>query len=257
MTPPLHLLNGDQLAYQLQGASYFQTHLVFREALIVGPVGGTTLVEFWKLRTEFITSSYGVTAEEYNQKTISEIERLHSLPEDAEICLWFEDDLFCQINLWFLLSMLVEKPRLRIYRVFPPDAPTEKRWRGFAKASPEELELGYMEKVLFAPTDLELGQKLWSAYRQGDELGLLELSKSQSICFRKLEEVCHAQVDRLKIDPLQRRPEKAILKILEDGITDFDKVFALFSDREGIYGYGDLQVKVLFDYLVRIKQHLT
>lgn len=257
MKNQLHLLNGDQLTHQLQGAPYFQTHLVFREALIVGPVTGDSLGEFWRLRTEFITSSYGATAEEYNQKTISEIERLYSLPEDAEICLWFEDDLFCQVNLWFILSILAEMPKLRIYRVFPPDATTENEWRGFAKTSPEDLVQAYTKKILFRPADLELGKKLWSAYRQGDKLGLLALSKSQSICFRKLEEVCKAQADRLKIDPMQRRPEKAVLKLLEEGITDFDKVFTLFSEREGIYGFGDLQVKVLLEYLVRIKQPLT
>ena len=112
MKKSLHLLNGDHLAQQLQGASYFQIHLVFREALIVGPVAGTCLDEFWKLRTEFITTSYGVTAEEYSQKTISEIERLHSIPEDSEICLWFEDDLFCQVNLWFTLNLLSDSPKI-------------------------------------------------------------------------------------------------------------------------------------------------
>ena len=118
MTPPLHLLNGDQLAHQLQGASYFQTHLVFREALIVGPVKSTSLDAFWKIRTEFIAASYGATAEEYAQKTVSEIERLPALPEDAEICLWFEDDLFCQVNLWFMLSVIADKPKLKLFRVF-------------------------------------------------------------------------------------------------------------------------------------------
>ena len=254
MTGPLHLLNGDQLALQLQGAPFFQSHLVIREALVVGPVSGTSLDEFWKVRTEFITSSYGVTAEEYQVKTIQEIERLEQLPKNAEICLWFEDDLFCQVNLWFVLSLFEEKPFFKLFRVFPPEAPAKNRWKGFGKASYADLELAYSNKVLLTPTDLELGKKLWSAYCQGDESMLLELSKSQSFCFRWLEEVCKAHVDRLKIDPKQRRPEKAILQILEKGITDFERVFSLFSEREGVYGFGDLQVRELFDYLVSTKQ---
>lgn len=257
MKTPLHLLNGDHLAQQLQGASYFQTHLVFREALIVGPVTGTCLDEFWKLRTEFITTSYGVTAEEYNQKTISEIARLHSIPEDTEICLWFEDDLFCQVNLWFILNLLSDSPRIKIFRVFPPEATSQNRWKGFGGASTAALAQAYEARVPFTSCDLALGKNFWEAYRLGDGAQLAALSKSVSSCFRHLEEVCQAQLDRISTDPRQRRPEKLILELLAKGITDFDTLFSQFSEREGIYGFGDLQVKELFDYLVGTKKTLT
>jgi len=247
MKIPLHLLNGDHLAQQLQGASYFQTHLVFREALIVGPVTDTSLDEFWKLRTEFITTSYGVTAEEYGQKTISEIERLHFIPEDTEICLWFEDDLFCQVNLWFILNLLSDSPRIKIYRVFPPETIPEKRWKGFGNVSTAALAKSYEARVPFTLSDLALGKNLWEAYRLGDDAQLAELSKSVSPCFRHLEEVCQAQLDRISADPRQRRPEKLILELLAKGITDFDTLFSQFSEREGIYGFGDLQVRELMD----------
>ena len=257
MKTPLQLLNGDHLAQQLQGASYFQTHLVFREALIVGPVAGTCLDEFWKLRTEFITKSYGVTAEEYSQKTISEIERLHSIPEDTEICLWFEDDLFCQVNLWFILNLLTDSRKIKVYRVFPPETTPENRWKGFGGASTAALAQAYEARVPFTSSDLALGKNLWEAYRLGDGAQLAELSKSVSPCFRHLEEVCQAQLDRISADPSQRRPEKLILELLAKGITDFDTLFSQFSEREGIYGFGDLQVKELFDYLGNTKRSLT
>jgi hypothetical protein len=247
MKTPLHLLNGDHLAHQLQGASYFQTHLVFREALIVGPVTGTSLDEFWKLRTEFITTSYGVTAEEYSQKTISEIEQLHSIPEDTEICLWFEDDLFCQVNLWFTLNLLSDSPKIKVFRVFPPETTPENRWKGFGGASTASLAKSYEARVPFTSYDLALGKNLWEAYRLGDGAQLAALSKSASPCFRHLEEVCQAQLDRISADPSQRRPEKLILELLAKGITDFDALFSQFSEREGIYGFGDLQVRGLMD----------
>ena len=257
MTPPLHILNGDQLAHQLQGASYFQTHLVFREALIVGPVKSTSLDAFWKIRTEFITSSYGVTSEEYKQKTLSEIERLQHLSANTEICLWFEDDLFCQVNLWFILTLLSDSPRIKIFRVFPPETIPENRWTGFGGASTAALEQAYEARVPFTSSDLALGKNLWEAYRLGDGAQIAALSKSVSSCFRHLEEVCQAQLDRISADPSQRRPEKLILELLAKGITDFETLFSQFSEREGIYGFGDLQVRELFDYLVSTKKTLT
>ena len=93
--------------------------------------------------------------------------------------------------------------------------------------------------------------------RLGDGAQLAELSKSVSSCFRHLEEVCQAQLDRISADPRQRRPEKLILELLAKGITDFDTLFSQFSEQEGIYGFGDLQVRELFDYLVSAKKTLT
>jgi hypothetical protein len=254
MTPTIHILNGDQLAHQLQGASYFQNQLVVREALVVGPVHGDELEEFWKIRTDFIASGYGIAAEVYAQKSIQEIERLQDIPEGSSICLWFEDDLFCQVNLWFILSLLADKPILRVFRVFPPDAPAENRWRGYADASPEELEQAYRTKVLFSNQDMGLGKSLWEAYRKHDWAALKNLSRQPYACFSNLEQVCQAQLDRFPSHQLLGRPEQIIQEILASGIIDFPSLFTEFSKRAGIYGFGDLQVKELFDYLVSSKQ---
>jgi hypothetical protein len=247
MKNQLHLLNGDQLAHQLQGAPYFQTHLVFREALIVGPVTGNSLGEFWRLRTEFITTSYGVTAEEYNQKTILEIEQLHSLPEDAEICLWFEDDLFCQLNLWFLLSVLADWPKFKLFRVFPPTSTEENRWDGFGQATPDSLENCYQARFSLTTSDVALGKALWEAYRNQDWEEFKSLSRQPSPRFQSLEEVCQAQLDRLPGINGLGKPERILYEILARGTTDFSLIFQEFNSQAGIYGFGDLQVKELYD----------
>jgi hypothetical protein len=70
-----------------------------------------------------------------------------------------------------------------------------------------------------------------------------------SPCFRQLAEVCQAQLDRISADPNERRPEKVILELLAKGITDFDTLFSEFSKREGVYGFGDLQVRGLLESL--------
>jgi hypothetical protein len=249
MTIPLHILNGDQLAHQLQGAPFFQSHLVVREALIVGPVNGASLDEFWKVRTEFITASYLVTAEEYRLKTISEIERLHALPEDTEICLWFEDDLFCQVNLWFILSVLADIPKLKLFRVFPPISTTEDRWTGFSQADLDSLEDCFQARVPLTTSDVTLGKALWQAYNRHDWDVFKSLSLQSSPCFQSLEEVCQAQLDRALGPQGLGKPEQIIREILARGITDFPVLFQEFNKQAGIYGFGDLQVKELYDIL--------
>jgi hypothetical protein len=241
------LLNGDCLAEQLKGAELPLETIVFREALVSGPLGGATWKEFWETRVGFLTKQYGATALEVQEKTVAELDKIRSLADGVELSLWFEDDLFCQVNLWFVLNLLSKSKNIKIYRVFPPEASPINRWRGFGDASAAALEQAYESKVPFTSSDLVLGKNLWKAYRLGDGAQLTTFSKSASPCFRQLAEVCQAQQDRISEDPSERRPEKVILELLAMGITDFDTLFSQFSEREGIYGFGDLQIRELLD----------
>ena len=241
------LLNGDCLSEQLKGAELPLEIVVFREALVSGPLGGASWGEFWETRVGFLTKQYGATALEVKEKTVAELEKIRSLADGVELSLWFEDDLFCQVNLWFVLNLLSDARKIKIYRVFPPEASPTNRWRGFENASAAAFEQAYESKVPFTSSDLALGKNLWEAYRMGDGAQLTTLSKSASPCFRQLAEVCQAQLDRISEDPSKRRPEKVIVELLAMGITDFDTLFSQFSEREGIYGFGDLQVRGLLD----------
>ncbi len=241
------LLNGDCLAEELKGSELPLEIVVFREALVSGPLGGASWGEFWETRVGFLTKQYGATALEVQEKTVAELDKIRSLADGVELSLWFEDDLFCQVNLWFVLNLLSESKNIKIYRVFPPEASPANRWRGFGDASAAALTQAYESRVPFTSSDLALGKNFWEAYRLGDSAQLAALSKSVSPCFRHLEEVCQAQLDRISADPTKRRPEKVILELLAKGITDFDTLFSQFSEREGIYGFGDLQVRELLD----------
>ena len=35
------------------------------------------------------------------KKTVPEFLKMQNIPENSEINLWFEDDLFCQVTFWF------------------------------------------------------------------------------------------------------------------------------------------------------------
>jgi hypothetical protein len=241
------LLNGDCLAEQLKAAELPLERIVFREALVSGPLDGATWEEFWETRIGFLTQNYGATTQEVQEKTVAELEKIRSLADGVELSLWFEDDLFCQVNLWFVLHLLSESPKIKVYRVFPPEVSPANRWRGFGDASAAALTQAYESRVPFTSSDLALGKNLWEAYRLGNWAQLITLSKSVSPCFRHLEEVCQAQLDRISADPTKRSPEKVILELLAKGITEFDTLFSQFSERVGIYGFGDLQVRELLD----------
>lgn len=243
---PYHVLNGDCLAVQLKKTALNQDFIICREALIDGNVQANTLDEFWGIRANFIVNLYNASNEDYFEKTVKEFEKITNLSENSEVCLWFENDLFCQVNMWFVLSLLIKRPNLKIFRVFPI-IENEELWKGFGNATTTNLEKAYSLKVQFEEKDIILGVDLWKAYQSADFQKIKILSKSTSGCFQYLEEVCQAHIDRFPTDNSLGRPKKVIKEIMQSKPTDFQEVFQKFSDIEGIYGFGDLQVKRIYE----------
>lgn len=245
-----HVLNGDCLAEQLKQTTVDPNFIVCRECLIEGSVYASNMTDFWNTRTKFITNTYKISEEEYFNKTVNEIAKLNHIPDYSEVCLWFENDLFCQVNMWFTIAILSKYPTLKICRVFPVIENKADRWKGFGIANAEKLVQAYNTKIQFIPEDIELGENLWKSYQSSDFSRLKELSKQQTNCFEYLETVCRAHIDRFPPDKTLGRPEKVIKEIIDSGITDFHLVFSEFSDREGIYGFGDSQIKNIYDKLI-------
>ncbi|GAB4406981.1 MAG: hypothetical protein OHK0053_33460 [Microscillaceae bacterium] len=245
--PTYHFLNGDCLAEQLGQTNISPAHcIICRECLAEGEVLAQNLTEFWKIRAHFIAGTYLGDVEEYFRISVAEFEKLQNLPPNAEVCIWFEHDLFCQVNLWFALSLLSEKPHLKIFRVFPMQENQADEWKGFGEANTAQLLQAYAARVPFLPPDLALGKNLWQAYQRKDLPALQSLSKQPSPCFQYLEEVCQAHIDRFPADNSLGRPEKALQEIMASQTKDFQEVFRVFSAREGIYGWSDLQVKRMY-----------
>ncbi|AMM51168.1 hypothetical protein TH61_08235 [Rufibacter sp. DG15C] len=245
-----HVLNGDSLAATFKETNLSGEVIVCREGLVNGPVASQNLAQFWEERAAYLAVTFGAKREEYFLKVAKELEKLIQVPANAEVCLWFEDDLFCQANLWFILSLLATRQQApQVYRVFPIIKEGEDHWQGFGRSSAKRLEQAYQQKVPFAQEDVKLGNDLWRAYQQQEARTLLELSTSTSACFHRLQEVCQAQVDRVSRDGHSGRPERVVREILASGITHFPEVFKEFFKREGVYGFGDVQVKHLYNGL--------
>lgn len=242
-----HILNGDCIADQLGQIKINQEIIVCRECLIDGNLTADGSCDFWTIRAKFIADTYNTSTEEYFNRTVKEFEKLKALTDNSEVCLWFENDLFCQTNMWFVISLLTDQPTIKIYRIFPTINNINDKWKGFGISDAEMLEQSYSSKVLFKQQDIRLGNNLWTAYKNNDLKKLKELSNFQSNCFQYLEEVCQAHIDRFPTENTLGRPDKTVKEIIETISTNFQDVFSEFSNREGIYGFGDLQLKNIYN----------
>lgn len=245
MNKTFNILNGDYLAYQLEKTSVKGEIIVCREALVSGDLKADSLENFWEIRAESISRDYDVQKKSYYKKVVSEFEKILHLPEKSEVNFWFEDDLFCQVNLWFCLTLIPKNKDLKIYRVFPKTTKEDNR-KGFSVSDQFDLEKSLQSRVLFSRKDIELGIDLWNAYRNSNVNLLNKLTENQSDCFHYLKEVIDAYINI--------KPETFIKNLIKNGTTDFNMIFEKFRDELGIFGFGDLQVKMIYEKVLGEKQ---
>lgn len=243
MKPQIHILNGDALSDQFP-SSLKGEQIVMRECLVDGSVKGKNLVEFYKTRANFLNDHYGgCTEEEYTTKVIVEFQKILTIEKDPDINLWFEDDLFCQVNLWFVSWLLhTAEKRNNIYLVRPV---FHTRY-GFGGLTLEELLDIFKHKKLLP--EIPVFAKCWEYYRDDKLQDLDELTKGWQSKYPFLQTATEAHIARIPKEGQLGRPQESLLQIaLELGTDEFGPVFQEFCEREAIYGFGDLQVKRLFD----------
>lgn len=245
-----HVLNGDSLTERFLSTGIQGEVVVARECLIEGNLTGESLSEFWLARADYLSKTYGEPSDTYLQQVVPEFDKLSKVESGDEVNLWFEHDLFCQANMWFTFSLL-PKSDIDVNVIYPLVNNEEHPWWGFGTSQPIHLQQAFDQKIPFDETDKELCLNLWQAYKGGDLDRLKSLATAKSRCFPKLQEVCQAQIDRFPGNGSLGRPEAMLKSIIEElGSNDFGTVFKEFSKREGIYGFGDSQVKVLYDQIV-------
>src|SRR5438128_1455699 len=101
----LHIHNGESTARTLREFGFPGEHSAFQEVLMAGPApGGVSPDEWLATRTKHLAEAYDLTLEDCRNNLLKQEAVLQRFSEHDEIILWFEHDLFCQINLIYLLD---------------------------------------------------------------------------------------------------------------------------------------------------------
>jgi hypothetical protein len=243
-TKTFHILNGDALLDNFPSELLTGEIIIARECLVDGPVTGESLEDFWETRASFIQEVYGEEKESYFEEVVTEFDKIKAIPAESEVNFWFEDDLFCQVNLWFCVSLLMPVAHaIKVYVIKPPLIGNEPDWRGFGIMDRHTLAEAYLNRQELSLTEISLLSNLWDAYKNDNREKLTQLALLKSENFPFLNQVIQAQLDRK-----DNRPENALKNIMkEKETTDFKTLFQEFAKREGIYGFGDWQVEGLLE----------
>ena len=246
-----HILNGDALLDQFP-ANIPGHRIVARECLVDGPVESESSEKFFQDRFEFLKSNYepSLKWEQYKKDSITEFEKVSEIENNSTINLWFERDLFCQVNLWYISSLLYDK-EIKPYIILP----TASLQYGFGGMSPQELEGAYQNKTELDNNTLTILTRIWKYYREGNVSAMISEAGALSPIMKFVIEAIDAHQDRVDTEYKYGRPEKTLRYIISQKGNDFGKVFREFTRTESIYGYGDLQVKKIYDYILSSRKY--
>lgn len=232
-----HVLPGDAQVGTFRETKATGEIIVCREALIEGDLKAESLEDFWRVRENYLSKIYPDSEISYAENVKSEFEKLFNVSPNDEVNLWFEHELFCQANLWFCLSLLSESSA-RVYRVAPVAENENDLWKGFGGLSASDLEKCFERRIRLSKEDVRFGKELWEHF-QLKSFDFIDFEKAEN--FPHLKEVCEAAVE------IESRPEARMREILETGERDFGKVFEKFRATEGVYGFGDTQVRKIYE----------
>ncbi len=241
-----HILNGDALASKFP-ESIPGLRITFRECLIDGPVVIKSGEEFWAKRETHLTGSYPETHfSDYKTQVRDEILKITVIPEEDKIYCWFEEDLFCQVNLWFILNYLKTHPA-EVFLVLPyPDSPYH-----FSTLAAKGLVKTFHNKAHpLSKREREVLGNLWIHFQQEEVVDSLRIADLFTERFPFLKPAVEAWRDSIPLGDYPGKPKATLLDISKKlASRDFMIIFREFQKRLPEYGLGDLQVKKMCEEL--------
>lgn len=230
----LHVLNGDAARHPFARSGLAGEVAVWGDMLSEGPVPGKLRADAdWAARAAALERGYDIHREAYVQGARQRLRALEAASKHDEVVLWFEQDLFCLVNLAHVLWRLEASPPRRLGLVMPEEPIGPKEAPAFARL---------FERRADALELLDHGARLWEAYCDPDPLPLAALAQATNR-FPFWERGLHAHLARFPgtRDGLSTA-ERVALEALDGGETSFGELFAAAGEdpRLRAEGSGDL-----------------
>lgn len=258
MSRIIHVLNGDSTASILAKSRIPGDVIVWRELLCDGPIGNPVgSDEFWKERYAYFEHVLGVSKLEYFDRIIKEIIKLGDLPKFSEVVLWFEYDLFCQVNMLALCSYLLQNYRkdLTYYLICTGEVKGKQRLQSLSDFSPDAFIELYENKVKLTKNNLLFAEQCWNIYMESDKKKLMDFNFDQCTKFSYLQIAMDQHLQRFSAENGLDQIENKILEIIGNSALKSDEIVQTllnWQHEHTVYGFGDKQY---YMYLKRLNAY--
>ena len=240
----LHILNGGATEAVLAQTAIAGTRFSFRDALIEGPASSVNDAEWRRLRAEHLVGAYDAEINKCEADLKQQEAVFASAAQHGEVTLWFEADLFCQLNLLYVLNWFARNDvaAAKISLICIGEFRGRPKFRGLGELSPTELASLFDQRSLVSESQLQLAAQAWQAFTSSNPQALEKLLGNDTSELPFLRAAMELQLARF---PSSRnglnRIENRMMNEIASGVVRFGDLFRQFIDAEPLYGFGDAQ----------------
>jgi len=255
MTSALHVSNGD--CTDLPGTRLAPRVIYWRDVLHEGPVPAVDHEQLRRIRAEFLAQDWSTDSDEIARQLAYRDGELDA-NRDGEYVLWFEADLYDQLQIIQILSRLAEldvAPE-RVTLICIGEHPGIARFGGLGELTAAQLRELPATKACtrLTPAAFGLATTAWEAFRAPTPVGFGAVAASRCADLRFLSEA----FDRLSREYPSTRDglsltERRVLAAVADGAADAGTAFVRAAARETRPYLGDTWCYAMIDRMARTR----
>jgi hypothetical protein len=255
MAAALHVSNGD--ATDLPGTGLTPRVLYWRDVLHEGPVPAVGSEQLRRVRAEFLADA-GADDRGEGYDMFAERDRTLEAARDGEYVLWFEADLYDQLQIIQILARLTELdvPAEHVTLICIGEHAGIARFGGLGELTTDQLRAlpGTDACARLTPAAMHLAVRAWDAFRAPTPDGLAAIAATRSGDLRFLGEA----FDRLSREYPSTRDglslaERRVLAAVADGAADAGAAFVRAAARETRPYLGDTWCFAMMDRMARAR----
>ncbi|SNR37219.1 protein of unknown function [Lutibacter agarilyticus] len=253
MSKIIHVLNGDSSVQLLKESGLEGEIAVWRELLCEGALHTDFASDdFWKKRYTYFKEELGVDRLEYYDKTIKEILKIEDISGLDEVVLWFEYDLFCQINLLAACSYLLKDFRkdVKLSLVCVGRVKGKENLQALTDFSPKDFVELYKNRLNLSKSNLIFAEECWKLYAEND-VEKLKNFNFRNPKFQYLQAAINQHLKRFPTENGLNEIQQKIIEIINSkALTENEIVreLLIWQQTETVYGFGDVQ------YILELKK---
>jgi hypothetical protein len=250
----LHVANGTCTTRIIESAGIPGARSIWADPLYEGPVpGGLTDAQLLEVRARYLAGSDQTPVDPVNDlsewRTV--IERHDSYDE---LILWYEHDLFDQLNLVQVLTWIRARlPQARpVSLVCIGSFPGHPRFKGLGELTPDELASLLEARQRVGEPQYSLAERAWVALREATPRALDDLRHGDTAALPYLSAAVHRFLQEY---PWTRdglsRTERRLLELAGNGHITLATAFPRMHEGEDVHYVTDLSLAQMAEALSR------
>jgi len=210
---------------------------------------GQTLETMSDRRARFLT--------EADHGKFDEIRRSFHARDDAlrgarHLMLWFEHDLYDQLQLLQILATIAEQRDAMAELICIDSFPGVEPFYGLGQLTPAQLASLWPQRIRVTTAHTALGERAWKAFCSPDPLALRNLVSDNLSPLPFLRAALQRHLEEFPAPPDGLgRTDRQILRAIEAGAQQFEAVFRANQEAETAPYMGDMTIRSRLDALSR------